>query len=264
MKLVLREPALLAGLLFNVAVLAIGLVLLYGGGEAFTRFTREDAFVEWMQFLLFTALAGLLAFAAYDKLDRPAPAVLPAIGLAAFAAVVLFAAVEEVSWFQRALGIASPDFFVRHNRQAETNLHNLAIGELSVHKHLMVKMIFVAGLTHNLILPAIALRRPVVRAWVERVGYYLPPLSVSLVTAVLITVAQLALKHPRSGEITELLGAIHYFVTAAGAYVFGIQYGDPVFKDGLTRRRLAVLFVAFLALLALVAWLLGASVHGGA
>lgn len=257
MKAVLREPAILAGILFNVAVLVLGLVLLRSSVDAFTRFTREDAFVEWMQFLIFMALAALLAFAAWDKWDRQARALLPVLGLGAFSAVVLFAALEEVSYFQRVLGIASPDFFVRHNRQAETNLHNLAIGGVSVHKHLMVKMIFVAGITHNLILPALAIRRPGVRAWVERMGFYLPPLTVSLVTAVLITIAQLALKHPRSGEVTELLGATHYFVTAGAAYLFGLHYADAVFKDALTRRRVAVLFVAFLGLLVLVAWLLG-------
>lgn len=257
MKPVLREPAIVAGILLNVVILVLSLLMLRASVDAFTRFTREDAFVEWMQFLIFAALGTLLAFVAWDKWDRPLRAPLPVLGLSAFSAVVLFAALEEVSYFQRVLGIASPDFFVRHNRQAETNLHNLAIGGVSIHKHLMVKAIFVAGITHNLILPALAIRRPAVRAWVERLGFYLPPLSVSLVTAVLITIAQLALKHPRSGEITELLGATHYFVTAAGAYLFGLYYADPVFKDPVARRRVAVLFVAFLGMLVLVAWLLG-------
>lgn len=255
---ILREPALLAGIAFNAGLLVLAILLLLAGNDHFTRFTREDAFVEWMQFLVFTALGMLLLFAAYDRCHRPPPRLLPLLGLGGFAASVLFAAGEEVSWFQRVLNMDTPEFFLKHNRQGEANIHNLMIGDVSVHKDIMVKLTFVAGMTHNLILPALALKRPAIRARVEAWGLYLPPLPVAIVTILLIVIVQVVLKHPRAGEVTELVAAVHYLVTAGAAYLIGVNYNEPVFRDATARARVSVLIVLCLGFLVLVAWLLAA------
>ena len=43
----------------------------------------------------------------------------------------LIFALEEISWGQRILGIESPEFFLEHNYQQETNIHNFFINPLA-------------------------------------------------------------------------------------------------------------------------------------
>lgn len=45
-----------------------------------------------------------------------------------FGIVFCFFAFEEISWGQRVLGIATPEYFVRNSAQPEINLHNLFQG----------------------------------------------------------------------------------------------------------------------------------------
>ena len=41
---------------------------------------------------------------------------------------------EEISWGQRIFGIESPEWFLKHNRQVETNVHNLVIYGVNLNK----------------------------------------------------------------------------------------------------------------------------------
>src|SRR5690606_37345432 len=129
--------------------------------------------IEWMQFLCVTLLSGLLAFIAVDRWKKHARISLEVLVLVGVSGKVALAALEEVSWFQRVLGFASPEFFEANNRQLETNLHNMVVGGVNLHKDILVKLIFIVGITHNLILPLIARSRPVVKQWVESMGLYL-------------------------------------------------------------------------------------------
>jgi len=53
---------------------------------------------------------------------------------------------EEISWGQHWLGWQSPDYFVAHNRQGETNFHNLNIHLGRVVKSLLTLVIIAGGL----------------------------------------------------------------------------------------------------------------------
>lgn len=253
----MRDPVIVAGIVINIFVLALGAWVLAGGDDAFVALTREDGFIEWMQFVAFAALAALLGFVAADRFAQQRRWTLESLGLAALTALVALAALEEISWFQRVLGVASPDFFMQHNRQYETNLHNLVVADVNVHKQILIKIIFIAGLLHNLVLPLVARRRPGVRTWVESLGLYLPPLAPAIVYLVLVALAQGLLEHPRRGEIGETLGAIHYLATSAAAYCVGVGYGRPIFT-GVDARRISVLGAIALFYLVLTAWLLAA------
>lgn len=59
------------------------------------------------------------------RMDRTLKWALAAIGGLAF-----LAAMEELSWGQHLFGFQAGDFFMTHNRQRETNLHNLISAEL--------------------------------------------------------------------------------------------------------------------------------------
>ncbi|MFT4101498.1 MAG: hypothetical protein QM674_10760 [Burkholderiaceae bacterium] len=254
----LLHPAILAGILVNVGVLIAALIAFKTGSPLASKFVDEDALVEWLQFLCFTALSVLLFFIAWERLQREGRITWPVIALVGLGLVVALAAVEEVSWFQRVIGLESPEFFRQHNKQNETNLHNLAMGDASVHKRVLVKLIFAVGITHNLILPLLARRWPAVRRLIESLGGYLPPLSAAIVYLVLVAISQTAIDHPRRGELAEAFGAVHYLSTVFAAYVAGLGYGGPaVFDNPADRHRVSVLYGWALVFLVFMAWLLG-------
>ena len=156
------------------------------------------------------------------------------------------------------LNVETPEFFRQHNRQIETNLHNLFIGEINLHKEVIIRVIFITGITHNLILPVLAIYRPAVRQKVESLGVYLPPLAAAISYLVLLALSQVLLDHPRRGELGETFGAIHYLSTSFAAYFAGVRYQRPLFTLREDRTRVSWMFAWFMVFLVFVAWLLAA------
>ncbi|QGZ41218.1 hypothetical protein IP92_00135 [Pseudoduganella flava] len=256
------HPVIAVGIAINVWIMGVAVAWSGPDPAKLWRLLGEDGIVEWMQFLCFVVTSGLLAFAAVDRWHRNPRVTLDFLALVGLALLVFAAAGEEVSWFQRVLHIDSPEFFLQNNKQAETNLHNLAIGKTgSIHKTILLKLIAIAGLTHNIILPLLAKTRPGIRAWVEKMGLYLPPLSASVIYIALVAVSHAVIDHPRKGELGEMFGAVHYLSTVFAAYFGGIGYGKPpVFDNDSDRCRASWMMAMGLVFLLLNAWLLAAGV----
>jgi hypothetical protein len=248
----------LTGIAINIFVLLLT-VSAKGSSEQLNRVLTEDGIVEWMQFLTFAMTAGLLIFAGVERWKR-GKFDLAVLGMLGLGAVVAAAAMEEISWFQRILNVQSSEFFMQNNRQGETNLHNLAIGSSgSIHKTIMLKLILLAGLTHNVLLPLLARSRPAVRNFVEKFGVYLPPLPAALIYLALVILSHLLIDHPRKGELGEMFGAVHYLATVFAAYFLGFGYGQPaVFQQATESRLVDKLFSCLMVFLLLTAWLLSA------
>ena len=253
------NPVIATGIVINVFILVLA-VLLSGSPIQLKRLLVEDGIVEWMQFLVFAMTSGLLGYAAIERWQREGKFGLQVLALAGLCLLVAAAAMEEISWFQRILHIQSPEFFQHNNRQGETNLHNLALGNKgSIHKTILLKLIVLVGLTHNIILPLIARSRPGVRAFVEKFGLYLPTLPAAISYIVLVILSHLLIEHERKGELGEMFGAVHYMATAFSAYFLGLNYGQTtVFEGPSDARRVARLFSCLMVFLLLTAWLLSA------
>ncbi len=252
------HPAIATGILINVFVLLLA-VAWSGNPAKIDRLLVEDGIVEWMQFLCFSAIAGLLGFAFTERLKRSDRGVLELLALGGLSLLCALAALEEISWFQRILDIQSSEYFLQNNRQGETNIHNLAVGDGSLHKNVLLKLIFIAGITHNLILPIVARFKPGVQGWVEKMGLYLPPLSASVPYLVLVALSHALIDHQRKGELGEMFGAVHYMATVFGAYYAGVAYGRPaLFENANDVRRLSKLFALWMLFLLMSGWLLSA------
>ncbi|MYM35816.1 hypothetical protein GTP44_03430 [Duganella sp. FT50W] len=258
------HPVIAVGVFINVFVLVLAIAFAHDQA-ALWRLLVEDGIVEWMQFLCFVFLSGLLAFLAVEQWQREPKINLQLLAFVGLSALVGLAAMEEVSWFQRVLHIIPPEFFLQNNRQGETNLHNLALGKSSLHKAVLLKIIAVVGITHNVILPLLAKKRPAIRDFVEKFGLYLPPLSASLIYIAVVALSHLLVDHPRKGELGEVFGAVHYLVTVVAAYFFGVNYGKPpVFQNNADGRRISTLFCMMLMFLLLIGWMLSAGAGAGA
>jgi len=109
-------------------------VILTGSGEfpqLLHYLTRENGPVESSSVVVLLLTAGYAASTLYKQKDRTAApvelrGVLVLVGLAAS-----IAALEEISWGQQMLGFRSSRFFLEHNLQRETNLHNLIPASIS-------------------------------------------------------------------------------------------------------------------------------------
>ena len=252
------HPAIAVGVVINVFIMALAMLWQHDSALLW-RLLVEDGIVEWMQFLCFAVTSGLLAFLAVEQWQRTPKINLQLLAFVGLALLVALAALEEVSWFQRVLHLATPEYFLSHNRQSETNLHNLAVGNASLHKVILLKVIAIVGLTHNIILPLVARKRPAVRGFVEKFGLYLPPLSASIIYIGLVALSHLVIDHPRKGELGEMFGAVHYLSTVVAAYYFGVGYGKPpVFAPSADSRRVSTLFAMLLVFMLMTAWLLSA------
>ncbi|GGY81534.1 hypothetical protein ACFFTM_07370 [Pseudoduganella plicata] len=252
------------GIAINIFIL--GLAVTWSGDAAkLHRLLVEDGIVEWMQFLCFAVLSGMLGFATVQRWQRQPGMRLEILALAGLTALVALAALEEISWFQRILHVESPEFFLQNNKQAETNLHNLAMGKESLHKVVLLKVIALVGLTHNIVLPLLARWRPGIRTWVESLGLYLPPLTASVIYLVLVALSHALIDHPRKGELGEMFGAVHYLSTVFAAYFIGYRYDrQALFENLADARRVSTLFAMQLAFLLLMAWMLSAGAGAGA
>ena len=260
----LLHPAIATGIVINIFVLLLA-VADRGDKAALWRLLIEDGIVEWMQFLCFSMLSILLGFAFFEKLKRSDRGTLELLALGGLSLLCALAALEEISWFQRILNVQSSEYFLQNNRQGETNIHNLAVGNGSLHKNVLLKLIAIVGLTHNLILPLVARFKPGVRSWVEKLGLYLPPLSASVIYLVLVALSHALIQHERKGELGEMFGAVHYLATVFAAYFAGVQYSRPtLFENQADIRRLSKLFACWMVFLLFTAWLLSAGAGAGA
>jgi energy-converting hydrogenase Eha subunit A len=254
------HPVIATAIGINTVILVLALARSGADSAPLWNLLEEDRIVEWMQFLCFAVMAVLLGFIAVDRSTRLPRLSWEVAGIAGVSVLVALAALEEISWFQRVLGVETPDFFRQHNRQSETNLHNLALGGASLHKAVLVKLIFIIGIMHNLVLPLIARSRPAIRRYLESIGLYLPPLPAALAYLLLVLLSHILIDHPRKGELGEMFGAVHYLSTVFTAYLVGIGYGGPtVIENQADSRRISVLFAMFMVFLLFVSWLLGST-----
>jgi hypothetical protein len=110
-------------------MIALGLALGVMGKEYYKWYTGEDGFVEILQ-VIFYCVALYIVLKILVRLHRSENS-LAKLFFVCFAARLIFMTGEELSWGQRIFGWALGDFFVQHNKQKETNLHNMfGLGEL--------------------------------------------------------------------------------------------------------------------------------------
>lgn len=131
-----------------------------------TVYAIEDGPAEWatavLLFVSFTVLArqaGRFAGAG----NRRAVATM-GIGALLF----FFASGEEISWGQRVFGWQAPEIITENSHRAETNLHNLKVGEIKLVKVLFGNILTVVLLCWLVGLTLLYARAARIAAWADR------------------------------------------------------------------------------------------------
>lgn len=186
-----------------VITLIATIVIALASPDYFTTvFAAEDKLVEYGTALFLLVASGVLASHVLSlwRQGRRGAAVLTAV----YALMFFMAAGEEVSWGQRIIGWESGEFFLQNNKQEETNLHNMMVGDVHLTKSLFGPVLTVCILLYLVGLPLIYPRGGRLAALADRMAVPVPWLhhgAIALIASLIIV----ALPADRKWEVYELI-----------------------------------------------------------
>jgi len=192
-----RVHIIISSLLFLIIVCSY-IVMALKFPVAYIMATYEDFFGEWAQVFFFIAVFTLSLRLAFIKSKfRVFFVVLALAGFYTF--------MEEISWGQRIFNITSPELFIKHNLQRETNIHNFITGPYStLIKNIIEYILFTGLIFYGLIYPFMLGKRVRFAQWIESRGLPSPPLYL-WPYFVLSAVLELGIFHFNEAEIAEIL-----------------------------------------------------------
>ncbi len=193
-----------------------------GSEKYYDPLLREDQIVEWLTavFLFATAaLTGFMFFKFKGHANR--------IFFLLFAIFCLFGGLEEISWGQRIFGIESNEFFMKYNRQGETNIHNITQqlpGIPQKYNHGIILLVWGA------LLPYLCARFSRLKKFLKFPFLVIPPQH--LVLGFVIS-ALLMLDRPTGfeEELGELFFGVCFFLFILYEYLFATRWNRADIKE---------------------------------
>lgn len=201
------EKIVIGGILF---LLLLGGYLSHVDRHLFEGYyVREDGPIEWLQFEALI-LAAVVCFKRFFELRKTKPNLflfcLIALGL-----IFIFGAGEEISWGQRILGVKSPEFFIQHNSQEETNFHNLIVGGKKINKIIFGVGLGLSVAFYMLLLPYLYRKYEKIKKLSDQFAIPIPKLVYILLYLVLVIVVEITASAKR-GELIEFGGVWLFFL----------------------------------------------------
>jgi len=144
----------------------------FKGYDAFQEYIREDGVVEYLTtfFLIFSSLVCIYRIFHYRKMKKP----LWILTWALLALLFFFAAGEEISWGQRLTGVQSSEFFLQHNIQGETNIHNLVVEGKNLNIMIFSRLMFLCLFIYFVLSRLLVWKIPFIHNLVEKFNLPLP------------------------------------------------------------------------------------------
>jgi hypothetical protein len=186
---------------FALAAIGYGASWMMTSNEfAYHWIAREDGLLEMGTFFALLAGAALCLYRAWTlRSERSRHFVAM---LVATAVVLIFGAGEEISWGQRIFGIETPEFFQAHNRQNETNLHNLVVAGVGVNKLIFGKLLAIGLVCYLIPLGLLYRRSDRFATLVDRFAIPIPRLYHTVAILAIVAVVETSPAGKR-GEINE-------------------------------------------------------------
>ncbi|MEM8774443.1 MAG: hypothetical protein AAGF53_05380 [Pseudomonadota bacterium] len=190
-----------------VAILAITIVIAIFGPDFFAHtYAAEDGIVEYATAVFLLIASIVLVRNAISLKSRGMGF---AFGLTLFYALLFFlASGEEISWGQRIFGWETGEALLEHNKQGETNFHNLVIqtpwGELDLVKTVFGSVLTTVLLIYLVGLPLLFPRSTFIANLANRLAVPVPRLSHAIL-AVLSSLVIALIIAGRKWEVYELI-----------------------------------------------------------
>ncbi len=179
------------------------------------HYVREDHFTEWMS-VVALVLGSILCF--YRVwVFRNSRKFLFLASTFVLGCLYFFGAGEELSWGQRIFGIQSSDFFMTHNSQGETNIHNLVIGETKINKLVFGLMLGIFIGIYFIIFPVLYRNFEWAKKWINKLAMPLPTYVHIGAYIVLFLLAELS-GSGKKGELLELGGTWIFLMMTLNPY----------------------------------------------
>ena len=210
--------ALMAGLAIILGLFVYGLVLLHQDQEAFLVWIREDGLVEWLTFavLLITSAFSFIMSYAFSRSEPESGAKRVWLFLGF---LFLFGAMEEISWGQRVFGIESPQWFLKHNRQGETNLHNLLVFGVNINKLVFGKILAILIGIYLLAIPLLYRFNQGFKDFINRWSIPIAQNYQILLFVIVVIIAQPHLRlAEKAGELRELCSCFFFLLILVHPY----------------------------------------------
>ncbi|WP_372920701.1 hypothetical protein [Roseovarius sp.] len=144
--------------------------------------------------------------------------------LALYALAFLFGAGEEISWGQRIFGWQTTEFFMEHNRQLETNIHNIAVGESQLAKTLFGSILTTVILLYLVVLPLVYPRVTLIARLTDAIMLPLPQMRHAVMALGASILIATVIDVPRKWESYEFIFSLimmSIFLAPGNAHRFG-------------------------------------------
>lgn len=188
-------------LIFTSTLVASGIVIANINTAWFEDvYAVEDGFVEnWTLVPLLIACGYALYQIQIGGRDRNWRFKFLMVLIALFS---FFVAGEEISWGQRIFQIESSDFFKTNNTQAETNLHNMVIGDKKVNKVIFSQLLTAVVACYLLVLPILYRKNKTTEHYVDLYGVPIAQ-TYQVVACLLLFASILFIPSGKNAEILE-------------------------------------------------------------
>ncbi len=165
-----KTPHIIVSSLLFLIIVCSYIIMAVKFPLAYIVATYEDFFGEWAQVFFFVAVFIISLRLVFIKSKFRVFFII--LALSSF-----YTFMEEISWGQRIFNITSPEFFMKHNLQRETNIHNFLTGPYSTSiKNVVEYILSTALILYGLIYPFALTIRVRFAQWIESKGLLPPPL----------------------------------------------------------------------------------------
>ena len=190
-------------------IILIAFIFFYWNTHFLDEYLDEDGPMEWL------TVAGLLAgffVCAYRFINLLKTKSWWFLTVTLVLGVLLFiAAGEEISWGQRIFGIQSSEYFLKHNAQGETNIHNLVVNGVKINK-LVFSTILIAALgVYLVIMPLLYKTKTGFKNLIDNSGIPIAKTYQVFSFLVVFSISSL-LHHDRNPELLEAGAAALFFL----------------------------------------------------
>ena len=213
-----EKPTFNAFLLgFAFVLLVLGAALSFINHDFFVaHFVVEDGPTEWMTFFILLASA-VLCFSRWWHAPAEQPSSYRAV-LLLLTLLFVFGAGEEISWGQRIFDIQSNEFFLEHNAQNETNLHNLMIGDIKLNKLIFGTGFALILLIYLAVFTPLYHKNPKAKSLLNQCAVPIARIQHVIAFIVLLVVVEVIMTSSKRGEMTECVGALIVLATLLYPY----------------------------------------------
>jgi hypothetical protein len=202
---------------FILVVTLFSIAMKYINNDFFVSvIATEDGIIEWLTVVGLT-ITAIVCFRRVILL-RDQKTKLFIFMTALLGIAFIFGAGEEISWGQRIFNTQSSEFFLQHNAQGETNLHNLVVGGKKINKIVFGVGLHLVLLIYLLVLVPLYKRKQGLKDFMDRFAVPIATPYQVISYLIALTVIQIIMDDSKRGELAEFAGSFLFFLNIAFPY----------------------------------------------